>query len=349
MSEASTFRELALLCGELLETSRLEGIRRAAELAPFAVLVNLIHERLIRQGVLLAVRQLAKMGVGTPPVPFAYLQFGSGGRCEQAVASDQDNGLVYQLPHGLSTKERENIEGYFHLLGAVIVQGLEQVGYPPCHGNVTCVSARWRGSTEQWMERLEHWASHPTWEHSRYLLLFSDARVIWGEPSAFATVAGYYRTLLTNNPLLIERLVSNTLYHRIPLTWLGRLAPDQSGRYQGAVNVKEGVYLPFVNCVRHFSLAHGIYVTSTLERLLALRTRRIWPEAFCRDIEQHFRLLMGLRLITPLHWRDGQYGSNSYVKLGELSQDTLAMLRRAMKLALKLHGKTKNLLDVYRQ
>lgn len=79
ISEASTFRELALLCGELLETSRLEGIRRAAELAPFAVLVNLIHERLIRQGVLLAVRQLAKMGVGTPPVPFAYLQFGSGG------------------------------------------------------------------------------------------------------------------------------------------------------------------------------------------------------------------------------------------------------------------------------
>jgi CBS domain-containing protein len=330
-----------------LNLSRLEGMNRAGEMAPYAVTVNLIHDKVIRQGVLLAVRHLAKMGVGTPPVPFAFLQFGSGGRSEQAVISDQDNGLVYRILDGMDKREMERVENYFHLLGAAIVQGLEQVGYPPCRGNVTCVSARWRGSTDQWMERLAAWAADPVWEHARYLLLVGDARILWGEPDVVAPLIKQYRRLLAHNPILIGRLVSNTRFHRIPLTWLGRIAPDITGRYQGAINLKYGVYLPIVNVVRHFALAHGIHAASTLERLAALREAGIWPVAFCREVEHHFRLLLGLRLIAPLHWRDGTYASNSYVKLSELSSDTLSMLREAMKLALRLQKWTKKMLAAY--
>ncbi|MGI6187762.1 MAG: putative nucleotidyltransferase substrate binding domain-containing protein, partial [Brevibacillus sp.] len=120
-----------------------------------------------------------------------------------------------------------------------------------------------------------------------------------------------------------------------------------TGRYPGAINLKYGVYLPIVNVVRHFALAHGIHAASTLERLAALREAGIWPVAFCREVEHHFRLLLGLRLIAPLHWRDGTYASNSYVKLSELSSDTLSMLREAMKLALRLQKWTKKMLAAY--
>ncbi|WNC15755.1 DUF294 nucleotidyltransferase-like domain-containing protein [Brevibacillus brevis] len=343
ISRTETFRELSLLRQELLDAAPLHTLKRAGELAPFAVVVNLIHDSIIRHSVLLAVRELAKRGGGTPPVPFAFLQFGSGGRHEQALISDQDNGLVYLLPPHLDAADTEKVHHYFHLLGATIVQGLEEAGYPPCQGNVTCVSPKWRGSVEQWIERIDSWASHPIWENARYLLLASDARVLWGETAIFGPVLDHFRRLLANNHFLMSRLVSNTLHYRVPLGLFGRILPEVQGRFRGAVNLKYGVYLPIVNCVRHFALANGIFCSSTLERLVLLREKGIWPKSFCDEVESHFRQLLGLRLVAPLHWEDGQYTSNSYIKLGELSADTTVMARTAMKLAIRLQRMTAKL------
>ncbi|MFD2369125.1 DUF294 nucleotidyltransferase-like domain-containing protein [Brevibacillus sp. GCM10020057] len=344
---AESFRELCAIRQELLDAAPLRTLNRAGELAPYAIVVNLIHDNVIRQSVLLAVNELAKRGVGTPPAPFAFLQFGSGGRYEQALISDQDNGLVYKLPDHLDESETEKAHSYFHLLGAMIVQGLEETGYPPCQGNVTCLSQKWRGSVEQWIERLDGWASHPTWENARYLLLASDARVLCGESAIFQPVLDHFRGMLANNAFLLTRLVSNTLHYRVPLGLFGRILPEVTGRYRGAINLKYGVYLPIVNCIRHFALCNNIYCSSTLERLSLLREKGVWEKGFCDDIESHFRQLLGLRLIAPLHWEDGQYTSNSYIKLRELSPDTTVMVRTAMKLAIRLQRMTAKLPSVY--
>ena len=39
--------------------------------------------------------ELAEERQGTPPVPYAWLAFGSAARGEMNMASDQDNGLAY--------------------------------------------------------------------------------------------------------------------------------------------------------------------------------------------------------------------------------------------------------------
>ncbi|QRG70442.1 histidine kinase [Brevibacillus choshinensis] len=346
ISRAESFRELSSIRQELLDATPLRTLTRAGELAPFAIVVNLIHDSIIRHSVLLSVGELAKRGVGTPPVPFAFLQFGSGGRHEQALISDQDNGLVYQLPDHLDQAQAEKVHSYFHLLGATIVQGLEEAGYPPCQGNVTCVSQRWRGSVEQWIDRLDGLASHPIWENARYLLLASDARVLWGESAIFQPVLDHFRRLLADNAFLMSRLASNTLHYRVPLGLFGRILPEVNGRFRGAINLKYGVYLPIVNCIRHFALANGIFCSSTLERLSLLREKGIWEKSFCDDLENHFRQVLGLRLVAPLHWEDGQYTSNSYIKLRELSSDTTVMARGAMKLAIRLQRMTAKLPSV---
>lgn len=322
-------------------------MKRSGELAPLVIVVNLIQDNLIRQGVHLCVKELEKKGLGGPPFPFAFLQFGSGGRSEQAFISDQDNGLIYQLPQHLKEEEKERADDYFHLLGATIVQGLEEIGYPPCLGNVTSVSQRWRGSVEQWLAKLEGWAANPSWEDARYLLLTSDVRALCGEVSLLAPVQERFRQLLANNPRLLDRLVSNTLHYRVPLGLFGRVIPEVQGRFRGAINLKYGVYLPIVNCVRHFALAHGIFVSSTLERLALLRERGIWSKGFCDEVESHFRQLLGLRLVAPLHWQDGHYASYSYIKLKELSPDTTTMVRNAMKLAIRLQRMTAKLPSVF--
>ncbi|EJL42991.1 MULTISPECIES: DUF294 nucleotidyltransferase-like domain-containing protein [Brevibacillus] len=343
-----SFAELAQLRQQLLDPDPLRQLNRAGEMAPFSIVVNLIHDNLIRQGVLLAVDALAKRGVGTPPVPFAFLQFGSGGRFEQAIISDQDNGLVYSIPEHLNESEQERVHGYFQLLAATIVSGLEEAGYPPCQGNVTCLSPKWRGSVDQWIDQLDRWISHPVWENARYLLLASDVRVLYGESAIFAPVLDRFRQLLAGNTFLLDRLVSNTLHYRVPLGLFGRVLPEVTGRFRGAINIKYGVYLPIVNCVRHFALAHGIFVSSTLERLGELAEKGVWSKSFCDEIAAHFRLIQGLRLTALLHWEDGHYTSNSYIKLSKLSPDSITQVREAMKLAIRLQKMTAKLPSTFR-
>lgn len=348
IKQASSFRELAALRRQLLDLGHIEPLKRSGELAPLVIVVNLIQDNLIRQGVHLSVKELEKKGLGEPPSPFAFLQFGSGGRCEQAFVSDQDNGLIYELPHHLSGEEQQQIHDYYHLLAAIIVQGLEEIGYPPCHGNVTCVSQRWRGTVDQWVMKLEGWVANPTWEHARYLLLASDVRVLFGDTGLLIPVQERFRQLLANNPLLLDRLVSNTLHYRVPLGLFGRVIPEVQGRFRGAINLKYGVYLPIVNCVRHFALAYGIFASSTLERIALLRERGIWSTSLCDEVDSLFRQLLGLRLVTPLHWDDGHYASYSYIKLKELSPDTTTMARSAMKLAIRLQRMTEKLPSVFK-
>jgi CBS domain-containing protein len=328
---------------QLLDPFPLTPGSSTGELAPFAVLINLIHDHIIRRSIQLSIKMLQALGMGSPPVPYAFLQFGSGGRQEQTLISDQDNGLVYDLPAHLSKQDCDDISAYFRLLVATIVQGLEEVGYPPCQGNVICSNNRWHGTIETWKETYDKWHAEPTWEHVRYLLLVSDARLLSGDSAFYGELKEHFRKNLDNNRQILPRLVSNTLYHQVPLGWFGRLLTEVRGKHRGATNVKNGVYLPFVNCIRLWALTHGIYASSTLDRLHGLREIRVWDNEFCNKVEDHFRQILGLRLIPAMQWQDDVYLSNSYLKLAELPKETIACLKSAMKLALHLQKITAKL------
>ena len=60
--------------------------------------LNFTHDTMIRKMISLAEKRLAAEGAGEPPLPYAFLLMGSGGREEQTPWSDQDNGLVYENP-----------------------------------------------------------------------------------------------------------------------------------------------------------------------------------------------------------------------------------------------------------
>lgn len=340
IASAESFRELNLLRQEFFYPPAFHTHSPLGELLSASVVINLIHDQIIRRSVQLSVRLLHSLGMGNPPVPYAFLQFGSGGRQEQGLLSDQDNGLVYYLPSGLTKREREQIDSYFHLLVASIVQGLEEAGYPPCQGNVICSNHRWHGSVEDWKTMIDSWCEVSTWENVRYLLLASDARLIQGESALFNELQAYLHKKLADHPDMMGRLSSNTRYYHVPLGWFGRLLAEVQGKYRGGVNIKNGLYLPYVNCIRLFALANGIEEVSTLGRLAALREKQVWSNHFCNQVEDHFRHIIGLRLLPALHWQDGSYLSNSYIRLAPLSRETIAAIKNAMKLAIRLQKLT---------
>ena len=60
---------------------------------------------------------------GRPPVPFAWLAFGSCARSELTLASDQDNGLAY------ADTDDPAVDEYFRLVAEEVNEGLQRCGF----------------------------------------------------------------------------------------------------------------------------------------------------------------------------------------------------------------------------
>ncbi|WP_139492345.1 DUF294 nucleotidyltransferase-like domain-containing protein [Brevibacillus dissolubilis] len=304
--------------------------------------VNLLHERMMQRSVQLAIEELEALGMGEPPVPYAFVVFGSAGRQEQSFVSDQDNGLIYEIPPHTGDTARAEIDAYFARLADVVVQGLADAGYPPCHGNVTCTNPRWRGSVEHWQQLFDEWQQDPTWENVRYLLVVGDARMLAGSLVLFSSWKERYHQLFQRSPMMVNRLLANTLHRHVPLGWFGRIQTELQGKHRGAINLKNGLYLPYVNCLRLWAIAHDIPATSSLQRLYLLRQDNAWPPEWYDDVEQHFRLILGWRLLAHTQWSQEDYEDASYLKLHLFDKNTRHNLKSAMKLAIRLQEFTQS-------
>jgi CBS domain-containing protein len=84
--------------------------------------VSSINDALLRRLV-----YLAQQSLGPTPMPFAWIVFGSEGRLEQALLTDQDNALVY-------AEESATAQDYFRALSSYVVDSLITVGFPRCAG-----------------------------------------------------------------------------------------------------------------------------------------------------------------------------------------------------------------------
>lgn len=114
-------------------------IARDARAEEVGRVVTTVTDAITRQLIKQAIEQL-----GEPPVPFAWLAFGSQGRQEQSAKSDQDNGLL------LSNKVKPEHDEYFKALANYVCDGLNECGYIYCPGEIMATTDRWRQPLKKW-------------------------------------------------------------------------------------------------------------------------------------------------------------------------------------------------------
>ncbi len=90
---------------------------------------------------------------GEPPVPWAWLALGSAARREQALATDQDHALAYDL----QDRNVEDVDPYFAELAEFVTQGLEDAGIPRCKGDAMAANPAMRRSVQGWIDALHGW------------------------------------------------------------------------------------------------------------------------------------------------------------------------------------------------
>ncbi|MFB0846368.1 DUF294 nucleotidyltransferase-like domain-containing protein [Paenibacillus oleatilyticus] len=296
--------------------------------------VNEYHDAIIRRVIALSEDQLQEEQGKAAPLPYAFLLFGSGGRGEQTLWSDQDNGLIYVDPS--SADERVEADRYLAELAARITEGLEVVGYPPCHGQVICTNEQWRKPLGDYRLMVNEWMQEPDWEHVRYLLITVDARTVYGDETlGCALIEEIYRYTAAQ-PAMLEHMLRNTLHHKVSIGVFGQLIKERYGEDAGGVDVKYGAYIPIVNGIRLLAVEAGIRRSSTEERIKLLIAGGHIPEELGQDWLEALTLALKLRSMTPYQIEEGRYVTRGKLTADQLTKERVMELKQCLRIGTDL-------------
>ncbi|MCQ6560927.1 DUF294 nucleotidyltransferase-like domain-containing protein [Paenibacillus mendelii] len=296
--------------------------------------LNEMHDALIGRVMVLAEEQMARSGNGSPPVPYAYILFGSGGREEQTLSSDQDSGLLYEDPDDEAS--RDDASRYFRDFAEIAVQMLQQLGYPPCDGGVISSNPEWRMSLSEWKTKLNGWFQDPDWERVRYLLIVADGRCVYGELKLMQAFQDHFYSDMLRNPIIVKHMLSNTMRHKVLIGVFGQLLKEEYGQDAGSLDVKYGAYIPMVNAVRMMAVQSGLRESSTLERLRGLLEKGKLSSEDAHAYSEAFRLFLRLRLMTTERSVDGMFANTGKLASSKLSKELTDELKSSLRVGKKL-------------
>ncbi|RAP77970.1 DUF294 nucleotidyltransferase-like domain-containing protein [Paenibacillus montanisoli] len=313
---------------------RMEALHAEQPAEQFYTDLNEVHDAFIRRAISLSEGQMARLGHGSPPVPYAYLLFGSGGRQEQTLSSDQDSGMIYGDPEEES--ELERVRDYFHTFGKMVVQTLERLGYPPCEGEVISANPFWCQSLTEWRAKLDGWFEEPGWEVVRYLLIVADSRLIYGENRLLQALKDHFFSDLLANPVIARHMLNNTMRHKVLIGVFGQLLKEQYGEDAGGLDLKYGAYIPMVNAIRLLSIQADIRETSTLTRIDRLYQQGVVSKEDHALYAHIFALFLRLRLMSTLKRDDGLYTNNGKLPRAKMTKELIDELKAGLKGVKKL-------------
>lgn len=345
--QASGLEELAAMREEVLEYAHDRAFLFTANAADEQRAVNAWHDCLIRRVLELTEQEMTYSGAGAPPAEYDFVLFGSGGRKEQTLWSDQDNGIVYANPQGREEAGRLRI--YFLEFGKRLSEALARVGYPPCEGEVLCRNERWCKPLAEWEDEISGWYRDPTWEHVRYLLITADMRCLAGRGEWTGRIRRKILDGLKQDRSAAGRLLENTLRHKMLVGIFGQFLKERYGEGAGGIDIKYGAYIPFVNGIRLLSMLHGVDRTPTLERLQMLEEIGAVSPLMAKEWREAFSLFIDLRART-MHRREGSvWTSNGTIKLDRLSKNEVRALKIHLKTGKALQRFVKLSVDRYRE
>ncbi|MBK7562923.1 MAG: hypothetical protein IPI21_00940 [Propionivibrio sp.] len=113
-----------------------------------------------------------------PYVPWCWLVFGSEGRLEQTLSTDQDNGLVFAAA---SEGEAAALRKVFLPFAQAVNGALDACGFPLCKGNIMASNPAWCLSLQEWQLAFGEWMSKSQPEALLNSTIFFDFRPLYGQ------------------------------------------------------------------------------------------------------------------------------------------------------------------------
>ena len=222
----------------------------------------------------------AEADLGPPPAPYAWLVFGSEGRMEQTLLTDQDNALV----HGGSAGD----EPWFAALAERANADLEAAGFPRCPGGY--MARHWHGPLPEWEARFAGWVAEPKPKALLQAAIFFDFRKVHGALDITSLGAALARAARAR--VFLACLAKAALEFRPPSLVL-RLRGEE-------IDLKLQGISPIVFLARPYAVEMGSTARNTLDRLDAAVAGGVMGPDVRDTLREAYRFLLGLRLRQQL-------------------------------------------------
>jgi CBS domain-containing protein len=274
------------------------------------------------------IMDMALKEAGPPPAAFAFLLFGSEGRREQTLKTDQDNAIVFE---DVPVEAEETVRTYFLSLGTRVCDWLHEIGQTHCKNNIMAKNPQWCRPLRVWKDYYRRWIESDDPERLLNANIFFDFRLGFGRPHLVQALHEDLFDQLADYPGFLRHLARNTLHFKPPLSFFGNFVLEDRGERKGGLDIKAAMRL-VVDFARIYAMQEHLRETGTIKRLEALHQQQRLEKKDLDELVHAYEYLMYLRLKHQVR-RIAEPGgiADNYLKPAHMTQIEQQSLKEAFK------------------
>jgi CBS domain-containing protein len=231
---------------------------------------------------------LAEARLGPPPVPYCFLALGSMARDEQSLVTDQDNAIVLDDDFDRATHEQ-----YFRELADFVCDGLAELGYPYCTGNVMATNPDLCQPLTVWRERFSGWIAKPDRRALLNSSIFFDLDGIYGETRFAEELKALVAEQASVSSAFQGCLAHNAQTRTPPLGFFRDFVLEKSGRHQDSLDLKRRGTAPLVDVIRVHAMASGSLAQNSFKRLDDVLAAGFLTSSMTADLKDALEFIAG--------------------------------------------------------
>jgi CBS domain-containing protein len=270
--------------------------------------------------------ELVIADLGDPPGPWCWLALGSEARHEQAMATDQDHALAYDVPD----EDAEEADRYFETLAKRVADGLEAAGIPRCPGGVMAERPAWRRTRAAWEREFPERIADHTVEGRLFASVALDYRPIAGPLEIQPVFDDAIRTA-ARNEVFVRGLAIVAVAFKPPTGFLRDLVVEAGGSHAGTLDIKHGGIVPITAFARARAIGLGLTLRRTVPRLRAVADAGALGHDSAAELEEAFRFLWRVRLEHQVRCLEQGRAADDHVDPRELGHLARVGLKEAFR------------------
>jgi CBS domain-containing protein len=267
---------------------------------------------------------------------FCWLAFGSEGRLEQTLSTDQDNGIIFVVPEG---ETADQARPRLLALAERINRALDACGFPLCKGEIMAMNPKWCLSLDEWKAAFARWIDAGDPEALLHASIFFDFRPLHGRHELADELRAWLLEKTATTPRFLHQMAANALRNRPPLGLVRDFVVEDEGEHANTLDLKLNGATPFVDAARVFSLATGVAATGTAARLRGAAPKLNIPAAEVEAWLSSFYFIQMLRLRGQHEENKAGREMDNRINPDDLNDLDRRILKESFRLARKVQSR----------
>ncbi len=332
ITQAQSLRELAILKTRLVEEAT--HVRETNRWARDAVrFLSETHLAIQRRVIDLTLEQIKRAGKGEPPLPFALLIMGSGGRKEMTLDPDQDNGLIIaDAPEAGDLA----VLTWFERFADHLNINLAEVGYRLCPGDIMARNPHYRHTLTQWKAQIDTLVDRPSEEAARGSNIIFDFNTLYGDDDLTADLWRHALKRVHDNRRLLTRMAEDDARGRPALGLFNQLVATTRDEAGAHIDLKRNGLRLIADATRILALNAGVTVQNTTDRLDALVRAGVFTETFSASVGDAYDAILDLLVSHQIDQAQAEQPFDTLLDPKALSEPSRVRLRLAMRIVKRL-------------